>query len=110
LFGIFNQLRQKENEKQMKIQQNEIFRLKSLKKEVDADLKKVDENTEKNKEAEAAKLAYGQKRLGKLKYEEAELDLQLSEEITGNLRTLRPEGNILRDRYRTAYEVTNYIR
>lgn len=73
----------------MKIQQNEIYRLRTLKKEVEAEKKKVQENTEKRMEDEAMKHASGQKRLGRLKYEEEEIDLKLSEEITGNLRTLK---------------------
>lgn len=57
------------------------------------------------------------KRLGSLKYEEPEIELKLSSEITGNLRTLKvnrlkfkfffliffvkPEGNIMADRYKS---------
>ncbi|KAM7004091.1 ribosome biogenesis protein NOP53 [Passerculus sandwichensis] len=41
------------------------------------------------------------KRLGRLRYEEPELELQLSEEIPECLRSLRPEGNLLRDRFRS---------
>jgi hypothetical protein len=63
--------------------------LKALKKEVDARLKQVEENTKKNAEEEVKKHALGQKRLGKLKFEDQELELKLSEEITGNLRTLK---------------------
>ena len=73
----------------MKIQQNEIYRLKSLKKEVAAKLKKESENAEKRKEEEEAQHTLGTKRLGRLKFEEEELELKLSEEITGNLRTLK---------------------
>lgn len=129
--------RQLENETKMKFQQHEIYRLKSLKKEVSQKLKVEAEQAEKRKQEEEEKHATGQKRLGRLKFEHEELDLQLSEEITGNLRTLKPEGNIMRDRYknlqkrnmieprekakgkdkyskkrfqkRNAYEVTHYI-
>lgn len=82
-------LREAENEKAIKIQQNEIYRLKTLKKEVDARLAQVDENTKKNAEEEARQHATGQKRLGRLKFEDQELELKLSDEITGNLRTLK---------------------
>jgi len=44
---------------------------------------------------------FGTKRLGSLKYEDPEIDLKLSTEITGNLRNLKPEGNIMRDRYKS---------
>lgn len=130
-------IRQKENERQVKIQENEIYRLKALKKEVAEKMKKEDENTEKRKTEESLNHDFGQKRLGRLKFEDEELDLKLSSELTGNLRTLKPEGNIMRDRYknlqkrniieprekakgkdkyskkkfqkRNAYEVTHYI-
>lgn len=130
-------LRQKETLRLMKIQQNEIYRLKTLKKEVDAKLKKENESALHRKEEITKKELLGQKRLGRLKFEEEELELKLSEEITGNLRSLKPEGNIMRDRYksfqkrniieprekakgknkyskkkfqkRNAYEVTHYI-
>lgn len=92
-------LREAENKKAIRLQQNEIYRLKSLKKEVNAKLAKVEENTKKNLEEEEKRHAIGQKRLGRVKFEDQELELKLSEEITGNLRTLKPEGNIMRDRY-----------
>ncbi|XP_077049137.1 ribosome biogenesis protein NOP53 isoform X1 [Agelaius phoeniceus] len=41
------------------------------------------------------------KRLGRLRYEEPELEVQLSEEIPESLRSLRPQGNLLRDRFRS---------
>ena len=47
------------------------------------------------------KSLYGQARISSCKYEDAEIDLKLSDELTGNLRTLKPEGNILMDRYKS---------
>lgn len=82
-------MREAENEKAIKIQQNEIYRLKALKKEVNARLAQVDENTKKNAEEEARQHATGQKRLGRVRFEDQELELKLSDEITGNLRTLK---------------------
>ena len=79
----------------MKFQQHEIYRLKSLKKEVSQKLKVEAEQAEKRKQEEEEKHATGQKRLGRLKFEHEELDLQLSEEITGNLRTLKVIYNLL---------------
>ena len=37
-------------------------------------------------------------KLSNFKFEEPDVDLKLSEELTGNLRNLKPEGNILTDR------------
>jgi nucleolar protein 53 len=44
---------------------------------------------------------YGQKRISSLKYQDAEIDLKLSDELTGSLISLKPEGNILMDRYKS---------
>ncbi|KAM6326943.1 ribosome biogenesis protein NOP53, partial [Alca torda] len=35
------------------------------------------------------------------RYEEPPLDLQLSEELAESLRTLKPEGSVLRDRFKS---------
>ena len=37
-------------------------------------------------------------KLSKHKYEEPEAELKLSDELSGNLRGLKPEGNLLADR------------
>jgi len=95
------QKRQKENEKLQRIQQNEIFRLKSLRRKVDEETQQLDEKNKKRADDEAKRLKYATKRIGRLKYEEPEMDLKLSGELTSSLRTLKPEGNILTDRYKS---------
>ena len=115
-------MKQKENEKQQRIQQNEIFRLKSIKKEISEEENKREEEQIKKVAEEKHKELFMPKRLGSLKYEEPEIELKLSNEITGNLRnlkvinlvikqkyhqriynffSLKPEGNILMDRYKS---------
>lgn len=39
--------------------------------------------------------------LGSLKYEELELEFNLGEDIAGNLRNVKSEGNILIDRFKS---------
>ena len=39
--------------------------------------------------------------LGEAKFEEQEIPLKLSDELTGNLRSLKPEGNLLEDRFKS---------
>merc|ERR1719305_635008 len=39
--------------------------------------------------------------LSGVKYEEGEIPLKLGEELTGNLRSLKPEGNLLEDRFKS---------
>ncbi|XP_030826247.1 ribosome biogenesis protein NOP53 [Camarhynchus parvulus] len=51
--------------------------------------------------AEPALRETAPKRLGRLRYEEPEPEVQLSEEIAESLRSLRPQGNLLRDRFRS---------
>ncbi|XP_072777009.1 ribosome biogenesis protein NOP53 [Taeniopygia guttata] len=41
------------------------------------------------------------KRLGRLRYEDAGPEVQLSEELPESLRRLRPEGSVLRDRFKS---------
>jgi hypothetical protein len=88
-FFFFVKLRQKENEKKIRIQQNEIYRIKALKKEVDQKLEKEKDAALKREQDEKHREIYTAKRLGSLKFEENELDLKLSSEITGNLRSLK---------------------
>jgi nucleolar protein 53 len=81
--------RKTDNDKKIRIQQNEIFRLKTLKKEIADTDKKTIENSLKKEETKALKELYGTKRLGNVKYQAPELELKLSEEISGNLRNLK---------------------
>jgi len=39
--------------------------------------------------------------LSRNKFEPQEMELKLTSELTGNLRTLKPEGNVLLDRYKS---------
>ena len=81
--------RKMDNEKKIRIQQNEIFRLRSIKKEVEEKLKQEEEDKLKRDAEKKHKDMFEAKRLGAVKYEEPDLELKLSNEITGNLRTLK---------------------
>jgi hypothetical protein len=39
-------------------------------------------------------------KLSKYKFEEAPMEVQLPEELSGTLRQLKPEGNLLKDRFK----------
>ncbi|XP_027019323.2 ribosome biogenesis protein NOP53 [Tachysurus fulvidraco] len=41
------------------------------------------------------------RRLGKLKFQDPDLEVQLSDELAGSLRTLKPEGSVLKDRFKS---------
>lgn len=41
------------------------------------------------------------RRLGRLKFQAPDLDVQLSNELPSSLRSLKPEGSILKDRFKS---------
>ncbi|XP_053373636.1 ribosome biogenesis protein NOP53-like [Mercenaria mercenaria] len=87
-----------EKEKQKRIKDNSFFRLKSIKAEIKAKDKLLESRGKKRAEKKARDL-YRTKTLSKNKYEEPDLELKLSDELTGSLREMKPEGNLLLDRY-----------
>ncbi|XP_039616531.1 ribosome biogenesis protein NOP53 [Polypterus senegalus] len=87
-------------QRKAKDHKQELFRLRSIK----AELRKSEEVTAQRqqkrrdkKDAEVTKT----KRLGRLKYQDLDLDVQLSDEISGSLRKLKPEGSILKERFKS---------
>nr|KAF6272694.1 NOP53 ribosome biogenesis factor [Myotis myotis] len=68
------------------LRHQELFRLRRIKAQV-----------AQQRLAEADK----PRRLGRLKYQDPDIDVQLSSELADSLRTLKPEGNILRDRFKS---------
>uniref|UniRef100_A0A146W2T8 Ribosome biogenesis protein NOP53 n=1 Tax=Fundulus heteroclitus TaxID=8078 RepID=A0A146W2T8_FUNHE len=81
-------------------QQQQLFQLRSIK----ASIKKQDQKT-KDKQMQRRAKQEAQKaqprRLGKLKFQAPDLDVQLSDELAGSLRQLKPEGSILKDRFKS---------
>lgn len=87
-------------EKLEKKQRNDFQRIKQMKKEL---TKKEILSLEKQKKKEQLKLnsLYRPRRLGKEKYENPDLEVNLTEELRGSLRTLKMEGSILEDRFKS---------
>ncbi|KAK2193285.1 hypothetical protein NP493_16g10004 [Ridgeia piscesae] len=85
-------------EKEKKLRKNEIFRLKSIKAQVREREKDLTGRADRRAELKAKKEG-DTKTLGKLKYEAPNLELKLSDELEGSLRLLKPEGNLLEDRF-----------
>jgi len=96
---MFVEAREK-REKEVKEREMEVMRLKSLKKELRAEDEKVKENQEKRQKQKVAKMS-GNIQLSNYKYEPQEIEIKLSEELTGNLRNLKPEGSLLEDRFKS---------
>ncbi|XP_041350608.1 ribosome biogenesis protein NOP53-like [Gigantopelta aegis] len=80
--------------------ENEIFRVKSIKKEIHKQ-ETVYEKRATKKEELKEKSKYLPKRIGKHKFEEPELELKLTDELRGSLRLLSPEGHLLEDRFKS---------
>uniref|UniRef100_A0A2K5BWZ4 Ribosome biogenesis protein NOP53 n=1 Tax=Aotus nancymaae TaxID=37293 RepID=A0A2K5BWZ4_AOTNA len=83
-----------------RLRHQELFRLRGIKAQVAlrlAELARRRKQRQARREAEADK----PRRLGRLKYQAPDIDVQLSSELTDSLRTLKPEGNILRDRFKS---------
>ncbi|XP_012589275.1 PREDICTED: glioma tumor suppressor candidate region gene 2 protein isoform X2 [Condylura cristata] len=83
-----------------RLRQQELFRLRGIKAQVARWLAEVARRREQRR---ARRLLEDDKprRLGRLKYQAPDIDVQLSSELSGSLRTLKPEGNILRDRFKS---------
>ena len=90
----------KEREKDVKIREIEVSRVKSIKKELNKNEVKTQERQEKKKAAAEEKL-HGPIRLSNYKYEPQEIEIKLSDELTGNLRNLKQEGSLLEDRFKS---------
>lgn len=82
----------------MKVQ--DVYRIKSMNKEIVAEEKTIAQRMAKRAEQKEAKKSLPAHLTGH-KYEEQDMDLKLSDELTGNLRSLKPEGNLLCDRFKS---------
>ena len=90
----------KAREKDLKTREIEVSRLKSIKKELNMGVKTTEERQAKKKAA-AEEKKLGPVRLSNYKYEPQEIEIKLSDELTGNLRNLKQEGSLLEDRFKS---------
>uniref|UniRef100_UPI0037E7F280 ribosome biogenesis protein NOP53 n=1 Tax=Semicossyphus pulcher TaxID=241346 RepID=UPI0037E7F280 len=81
-------------------QQQQLFQLRSIKAAIkQQDHKTKDKQTQRKANQEAQKAQ--PRRLGKLKFQAQDLEVQLSDELAGSLRRLKPEGSVLKDRFKS---------
>ncbi|KAM5236545.1 LOW QUALITY PROTEIN: ribosome biogenesis protein NOP53 [Ctenodactylus gundi] len=83
-----------------RLRHQELFRLRGIKAQVAqrlAELARRREQRRLRRLAEAGK----PRRLGRLKYQAPDIDVHLSSELSDSLRTMKPEGSILRDRFKS---------
>lgn len=78
----------------------DIHKLKFLEKSIQKEEEKARLLGEKRKKKQNYKLKEA-KRLGATKFEEANVDFNLGEDISGRLSNMKKEGNLLYDRYKS---------
>ncbi|XP_049643236.1 ribosome biogenesis protein NOP53 isoform X2 [Suncus etruscus] len=83
-----------------RLRHQELFRLRGIRAAVAQWLVERARRRELRKQRRLA-LDNQPRRLGRLKYQAPDIDVQLSSELCDSLRTLKPEGNILRDRFKS---------
>lgn len=89
-------LRIKDKKKRMA----QVDRLRSLQRQIGKEDERRAALLVKRAKEKLRKMAQP-KVLGKVKYEPPQVEVNLSEEISGSLRTLKVEGNVLLDRYKS---------
>ncbi|KAM8794001.1 LOW QUALITY PROTEIN: ribosome biogenesis protein NOP53 [Eudromia elegans] len=90
----------KHQEKAARCRRQQLFRLRSLRLQVtrwEAELLR----RRQARQAKRRLLDAQPRRLGRLKYEAPSLEVQLSDELPESLRVLKPEGSVLRDRFKS---------
>ncbi|XP_016298235.1 ribosome biogenesis protein NOP53 [Sinocyclocheilus anshuiensis] len=91
---------QRKAERQVIDKQQQLFQLRSI----HTSLKKQEQRT-KMRQAQRKAQQEAQKsmprRLSRLKFQTPDLDVQLSDELASSLRSLKPEGSILKDRFKS---------
>ncbi|XP_038129073.1 ribosome biogenesis protein NOP53 [Cyprinodon tularosa] len=91
---------QRLNSRRQTEQQQQLFQLRSIKASIRQQEEKTKSKRMQRKAKQEAQKAQP-RRLGKLKFQAPDLDVQLSDELAGSLRRLKPEGSILKDRFKS---------
>lgn len=86
--------------KREKMKVLDVFKTKTMNKEIKAEEKKTVQKVAKRKEQKVLKKSMPAYLTGH-KFEEQDLDLKLSDELKGSLMSLKPEGNLLNDRFKS---------
>lgn len=74
-------------------------RIKSIRAEVKEEAEELNELKKRRKQKAELK-KFETKRLGQHKFEEPDLDVNMPEDLAGNLRNVKPESNLLTDRFK----------
>ncbi|CAJ0936621.1 unnamed protein product [Ranitomeya imitator] len=87
-------------EKAERLRRQSLFQLKSIQTSLKTRQEELANRKKLRGEKQKAK-ALQPKRLGRLKYQEPDIDVLLSEELTDSLRRLKPEGSVTKDRFKS---------
>lgn len=94
------QRREAMERKKARVLANDVYRIRTLKAQLKRDAEASEARQKRRQQREVDKL-YGARRLSAYKYEEPDLPLKLSTELRDSLRELRPEVNVLEDRFKS---------
>ncbi|XP_068562674.1 LOW QUALITY PROTEIN: ribosome biogenesis protein NOP53 [Cebidichthys violaceus] len=78
----------------------QLFQLRSIKTSIKEQEEETKEKRIKRKSNQEAQKALP-RRLGKLKFQPQDMEVQLSDELAASLRQLKPEGSVLKDRFKS---------
>lgn len=78
----------------------QLFQLRSIKTSIKHQEQKTRVKQTQRKAKQEAQKAQP-RRLGRLKFQAQDLEVQLSDELAGSLRQLKPEGSVLKDRFKS---------
>ncbi|XP_017150837.1 ribosome biogenesis protein NOP53 [Drosophila miranda] len=90
--------RKTELKKKLKQQTADLIRIKSIRHELDDEAEDLND-LKKRRKQRAEKKKFEPKRLGRHKFEEPDVDVNMPEDLAGNLRNVKPESNLLKDRF-----------
>ncbi len=93
--------RKRQISKKAKEQSQDLLRLRTIKKELVTQEKLFAQKRTKRQLQLEKKRLMEPVRLSQVTYEAPDVDVKLSEELTGDLRTMRPEGDLLEDRFKS---------
>nr|XP_057937056.1 ribosome biogenesis protein NOP53 [Doryrhamphus excisus] len=91
---------QRQSVRKMTDKRQQLFQLRSIR----ATIKQQEQRTFARQKLRKAKMEAQKsqpRRLGKLKFHAQDLEVKLSNELTSSLRQLKPEGSVLKDRFKS---------
>ncbi|KAF1755030.1 hypothetical protein GCK72_021597 [Caenorhabditis remanei] len=99
--GLEKEEKRRLDEKAREQDSHNVFRTKQIHKELDEEEKQRHEESEDRKKKKILNKLTKRQKLGRGKFVDAEEPFLLQEELTGNLRQIKPQGHVLDDRMKS---------